>query len=448
MKQIAFFIFAIFLLLNVGHAQDIWTLEQCIDHGIQHNLNLKIQQNLNEKATYNRQQSQLNLLPSINGWGNSSFDFRRSTNQNNEISSGPSYNTSYGISTSIQLFAGFTNINAIAANRFNELAVKESSKQTVNQLIIAISQLFVQLLFQKELLIVIGEQLKITLLEKDRISAHIEAGLLERVALYEIESAVSENQLVLSRTESEFKLVKMKLIHLLELPENTNFEVAPGKMGVTFPVESQLTLEVIYQFACQNYPSIREKEFQLGYFRKLLSIAKGNLAPSLSLSGGYSSSFFSTDTLANGQQTPIGAQFENYLNPSVGLSLSIPIFNARSRYLNVKRSRIDLENALFTLENQKKLIRREIEEAMLRLESLRIEYQYTQSHLVFTEKSFESYRDKFHLGLIQTTDFMSAQNQLSQAKTNLLLAKYSWIVQEQTLQLYKGLSYQIINCKL
>jgi outer membrane protein len=446
MKQIVFFIIAVFLY-NTGRTQGPWTLEQCIEHAIQHNLDLKIQQNFNEKARYNREQSQLNLLPSLNGWGNSSFDFRRSTNQNNEISSGPSYNTSYGISSSIKLFAGFTNLNAIAANRFNELAVEESSKQTVNQLIIAINQLFVQLLYQEELLSVVQEQLKIALLEKDRVIAHIEAGLLERVSLYEIESAVSENQLLLSRTESELKLIKLKLLHLLELPENTNFEVAPGLMGATLPIENQQTSEDIYQLACQNYPSIREKEFQLSSFRKWLSISKGNLAPSLSLSAGYSSSFFSTDTLANGQQTPIGAQFENYLNPSVGLSLSIPIFNARSRYLNVKRSRIDLENAMFALENQKKLIRREIEEAILRLESFRIEYLSTQSHLAFTEKSFETYRDKFRVGLIQTTDFMNAQNQLTQAKTNLLLAKYSWIVQEQTLQLYKGLSKPIINSK-
>jgi len=447
MKLLIFFTAVFVFFLNTSQAQEPWTLDQCIEHALRHNLELKIQQNLNEKASYNRQQSQLNLLPTLNGWGNSSFDFRRSTNQNNEISSGPSYNTSYGISSSIKLFAGFTNINAIAANRFNELAVEESSKQAVNQLIIAINQLFVQLLYQKELLTVVQEQLKIALLEKDRVSAHIEAGLLEQVALYEIESAVSENQLLLSRSESDFKLAKLKLLHLLELPENTNFEVAPGLMGATLPIECKQTSEDIYQLACQNYPSIREKEFQLAYSRKLLSIAKGNLAPSLSLSGGYSSSFFSTDTLSNGEQTPVGTQFRNYLNPSVGLSLSIPVFNARSRYLNVKRSRLDLENALFSFENQKKLIRREIEEAILRLESSRIEYLYAQAHLSFTEKSFETYRDKFHLGLIQTTDFMSAQNQLSQAKTNLLLAKYSWIIQEQTLQFYKGPSKQIINYK-
>ena len=438
MKHIGLIIAVFVIFLKTGHAQETWTLERCIEHALQQNIDLKIQQNLNEKAAYNRQQSQWELLPSVNGWGSSSFDFRRSTNQNNQITSGTTYNMSYGISASMNLFSGFTAMNSIAASRFNELAVRESSKIAENTLITSVTELFSQVLFQKNLVDIAREQLEISQYEARRIAATIAAGQLEPVAQHEIDASVSGNQLQLKRAESELQLLKLKLAQLIELPENTNFNLESESFETAQPTTYPSEISEVYLKASAHYPSILEREYQLDYYRKALHIAKGNMAPSLSLSGGYGSNFFSTDTLTNGKQTPARQQFNNYLNPSVGLSLSIPIFNGRSRNFQVKRSRIDFENAAFTLESEKKKIRREIEEALLRLENLKLEYESASDHLHFVEKSFETYREKFRLGLISTTDFMTAQNQLAVAKSDQTLAKYSWIVQRETIKLYEG----------
>lgn len=438
MKHIGLIIAVFVIFLKTGHAQETWTLERCIEHALQQNIDLKIQQNLNEKAAYNRQQSQWELLPSVNGWGSSSFDFRRSTNQNNQITSGTTYNMSYGISASMNLFSGFTAMNSIAASRFNELAVRESSKMAENTLITSVTELFSQVLFQKNIVDIAREQLEISQYEARRIAATIAAGQLEPVAQHEIDASVSGNQLQLKRAESELQLLKLKLAQLIELPENTNFNLESESFETAQPTTYPSEISEVYLKASAHYPSILEREYQLDYYRKALHIAKGNMAPNLSLNGSYGSNFFSTDTLANGKQTPARQQFNNYLNPSVGLSLSIPIFNGRSRNFQVKRSRIDFENAAFTLESEKKKIRREIEEALLRLENLKLEYESASDHLHFVEKSFETYREKFRLGLISTTDFMTAQNQLAVAKSDQTLAKYSWIVQRETIKLYEG----------
>lgn len=438
MKQIIFIIVFLVCFLKAGQAQEAWTLEQCIDHALQQNIDLKIQKNLNEKAAYNRQQSQWGLLPSVNGWGNSNFDFRRSTNQNNQITSGTTYNMNYGISASLNLFSGFTAMNSIAASRFNELAVNESSKMAENTIITAVTELYSQVLFQKNLVDIAHEQLEISQYEARRIAATIATGQLEPVAQHEIDANVSGKQLQLKRAENELQLLKLKLAQLIELPESTNFNLESGSFETAYPVTYPLGTSEVYLKASTHYPSILEREYQLNYYKKALHIAKGSMAPSLSLNGSYSSNFFSTDTLANGKQTPVNEQFNNYLNPSVGLSLSVPIFNGRSKNFQVKRNRIDIENATFTLENEKKIIRREIEEALLRLENLKLEYEYATDHLRFVEKSFETYREKYRLGLISTTDFMSAQNQLADAKSDQTRAKYSWIVQKETIKLYEG----------
>lgn len=437
MKHASIFFLILLLPLYSGAQQtDVWTLERCIAHALEKNINLKIQRNIGKKAGYDLKQSEWELAPSINGSVNSNFDYRRSTNQNNEISSGTTYNMSYGLSSSFNLFAGFTSLNTIAANRFNELACGEATKLAINTLIIAIIEQFTLVIYQKALVEVAKEQLEVSLKELERIAATIDAGQMESVAQNEINATVSGNRLLLGRAENDYRLIHLKLAQLIEIPGGTNFEVSASGLENLLPTETGLSVDSVYAAACRNYPSVLQREFELDYYRKLLQVSRGRLAPSLSFIGGYGSGFYSTDTLSNGKQTPIGSQFNNYLNPSVGLSLSIPVLNGRSRDFQVKKSRIDVENALFNLENQKKQIRQEIEQAILRLEAFNLEYRNATDNLVFAGKSFESYREKYRLGMINTTDFMNAQNQLLLAKSNLLQAHYSWIVQKKTIELY------------
>jgi outer membrane protein len=444
MKYIPINLLFILVPTIIGAQQaDEWTLERCITHALEQNIVLKIQQNIEQKANYERQQSQWDLVPSLNAWGNSGLDFRRSTNQNNQIASGTAYNMNYGISSSLILFAGFTRLNNISANQFNELACSESTKLATNNLKLMVIDLFAQVLFQKALVEVTREQLNVSLMESKRIEATIETGQLEPVAQTEINATVSGNKLELSRSENQYRLLRLKLAQLIEIPVNSNFEFTSSEFDLIIPVEMKLTTDSVYSSACRSYPAIQQKEYELEYYSKLLKISKGNLAPSLSLNGGYRSGFYSTDTLSDGRQTPVGYQFSNYLNPSLGLSLNIPILNGRNRDFQVRKSRINFENAIFNLENQKKQIRREIEEAILRLKALNQEYKSATDNLVFVEKSFETYREKYRLGLINTTDFMNAQNQLSQARSNLLVTRYSWIVQEKTVELYMGTKQSI-----
>jgi outer membrane protein len=441
MKYIGLITAVFVFFFKTGHAQESWTLERCIDHAMKHNIDLKIQQNHEQKDIYSRQQAQWELAPSINGWGNSSIDFRRSTNQNNEIASGSSYNMNYGISSSFTLFSGFTKLNTISALRFNELAGKEAGIHASNMLTISITELYTQALYQKALVKVINEQLYISRLEAERITANVEAGLLEAVARLEIDAIVSEHELQLKKAQNELLLMKLKLAHLIEIPEKSDFNISSDKIDTLKPEENQQTVNEIYTTACQHYPAILQKEYEMAYYKKMLDISKGNASPSLTINGGYSSAFFSTDTLQNGIQTPFNTQFENYMNPSVGLSLSVPIFNGRQNDYNIKKRKIDLENALFTLENEKKTIQREIEEAILRLEALRLEYQYARNNLISSEKSFDAYRERYQLGLVTSTEFMEAQNKLAYAKSEQIRAKYSWVVQKYTLELYKGRVY-------
>ena len=435
--SIVFFFICIY---TMSSAQDTirWNLNECVAHAMNENINLKIQQNQEKKAMYTRQQSQWELAPSLNGSGSSSLNFRRSTNQNNEISSGTSYNISYGVGSSVNLFSGLSKINTIKANKYNELACKEGTKYYANELYIQIIDLFSSVLYYKSMWLVALERLEISKKEKERIEALINAGQMESVALYEINATVSGNLLEADRLKNSINLELLKLAQLIELPDDVYFDIISDEFEILEPQQKTYSLTSVYSMACTMLPQIKKKEYELDYTRKILRINQGHMAPSLNLNGGYGSGFYSTDTLSNGQRSSISNQFSKYLNPSLSLSLGIPIFDNLNRNFQVKKSKLDLENSMYNLENEKKIIRREIQEGIQRLEAYFLEYQNASDNLKYVLKSFETYREKFHLGLINTTDFITAQNQLSQAKVNVASAKYNWIVQEKLIELYMG----------
>jgi outer membrane protein len=296
--------------------------------------------------------------------------------------------------------------------------------------------MYSKVLYQKSLLEIAREQLTISMHESERIAATIETGQLESVAQYEIDAAVSNNRLELSRAENEYRLLKLRLAQTIEHPDVEQFEISDAGFESTTPSNNQYRIDSLYQVTSLIYPAVQQRELEMAYYRKILQVSKGTYAPTLSLNGGYTSGYYSTDTLASGKTKSFSTQFDNYRNPYLGMSLNIPLFTGRQRDFQTKKSRIDVENALFALDNQKKLLRRELEEAVFQLEAFYLEFTAASQNLEFVEKSFETYREKYRLGLINTTDFMTAQNQYAQAQANVIRARYSWQVQQRTLNIY------------
>lgn len=429
---------SLFSLSSFSQEEDKWNLSDCVQWGIDHSLSLQLNQNNLKKESISLDQSKWQLAPSVNGWGNGGMDFRRATDQNNQISSGSSYTISYGLSASLTLFNGFTALNQISAMKFNLLAWNKKIEQEENLLYLNILEAFAKTLMYKEQIEIASEQLQLSLKEKEKIDEKVKLGLLSNSSLDEINATVSGNRLAIEKQTNNYKLSLLSLSQLIELPDTVKFELSGDEFNLFVPAEKNYTQEAIYNEACQNLPYLREKEYQLEYYKKTLSIKRGQALPNLSISGGYSSAFYSTDTLSNGNATPANEQFKNYLNPSLSVKLNIPIFNQRSNEFQIKKSKIDIENAIINLEQGKKDIYKEIQSAIQLLNSYYLDYISASDHLVFVKKSYDIYSEKYSMGLINSTDFITAQNQLTESKTNVLVAKYNWILQDKIIKLYRG----------
>lgn len=421
-----------------SQTEHLYTFDECVKIGIKNNIELQQQNNNVKIANYTTQESRWNLAPQIDAYDYSNINLARATDQNNNYNSGKSYYMYYNLSASLALFQGLSRVNIISANKFLELSYKETEKQMENKLYLDIAEAFSQALYTKELIKVAEDELALNIQEDERIRSNIEEGKTEEVAGLESKAKISASKLSLQRLRNTYKLSLVKLTQLINYNESAAFDIDGSPLLQDIPMENTYTVDSIYNIACQNLPEIQSLEYQLKSYKKDLSAAKGKLFPTLSVEGGYSSYYYSTDTLSNGKIMPFESQMKNYLNPYVSLTLNIPIFSGFSKQFNIKRKKLQVTNSELELENKKITIKKEIESTLQELNAYQEEYQSALENLDYMNEYFESNKQRYDLGLINTTTFNEAQNKLSEAKASVLSAHYNWIVKEKMIKVYCG----------
>ncbi|MCG8697988.1 MAG: TolC family protein, partial [Bacteroidales bacterium] len=198
------------------------------------------------------------------------------------------------------------------------------------------------------------------------------------------------------------------------------------------PVMNLYEVEYVYSQALENLPQISRLEYRVEETKKILATRYGNLSPKLSASANYSTTFSSDDSLSFGRQA------NDNMEPTLRLSLSFPIVNGGARRTAIKHSKLDVENSLYDLEQEKQDVRYLISEALQKINAYYIEFEAAKYNLDFTIKSFNSNKERYALGLINSTDFIIAQNQLAQARINYESARLNWIKQDMLIKIYMG----------
>ncbi len=135
---------------------------------------------------------------------------------------------------------------------------------------------------------------------------------------------------------------------------------------------------------------------------------------------------------------PIPARIARQITPSVGLTLSIPIYQRKQVKNNVKQAVIEYENYQYKVVDIQNDLRKAIEQACTDAQTA--ESMYLSSLELFGAEQ-ESYRlaeEMFSTGLINSVDYLTSKNNLSTAENKLTQSKYSVILQNRIINYYMG----------
>jgi len=423
-----------------------WSLEECIQYAIEHNISIKqlvIQKNIDE---VNLNTSQMSRLPDLNASGGQNWSFGRTQIRTGLYENSNQSSTNLSLGSSIPLFTGFRIPNEIARDKLNLETSVRNLEKAKDDLALNVASLFLQVLFNKELLKINQEQLALSQSQIERTRALTDAGKVPLSQLYDIEAQVANDKVSVVQAENDLRLALLDLAQSLELQQNPDFDVVAPSLGdvVTEYTSSAQPPQTVYENAVQVKPAIKARELQVKSAEKTLAIAKSGYYPTLSFTMGIGTNYFYLyNSPVTNPNSSFANQIKNNMAEGIGLSLSVPIFNRFSVRNQVRNAQFNIENQQLALEDAKKTLYKEIETAYLNAVSAREKYIAAQQAIKSTSESFNYAKERYEIGKSSVFEFNDARTRWMRSQSEEIQAKYDFIFRTKILDFYNGIPIKL-----
>lgn len=477
MKLSKLFLLLCFLGANAVFAQEKWDLAKCVQYAQDNNLQVRLS-NLNiETNKNNLETSKQSRYPNLNGQITNNYNFGLFfdpfTNQatNDRIRS-----NNFGISSSVTVFNGFKIQNTIKQNQLNLEASKLNVDQQKNDISLSIANAYLQILFNKELVANAERQLENTKNQYDLTKKQVDAGVLPKTNLFDLESQIATNELQIVNQENNLALSYLQLEQFMQLPNDDKFEIVVPEIPEPSENLTLESVEEIYNTALGNQPNIRSGQLNIEAAELQKKIAKADYYPSISLGGNISTRYATSQTRSllgfeqgefvrnqeigffnndQGGQTLVYTpvydrgnpiiekisvmdQLSDGLNKSFGFTLSIPIYNRNQINSGMESARIFSERSKLNLEVTKNTLRQNIESAYLNVIAAQKSYESTKKQVAALEEQLRVTKQQVLYGAGNSTDANIAENNYFNAQSDLLRAKYDFFFRLKILDFYMG----------
>lgn len=458
------------LFLTFGStAQEIWTLEKCIEHALTNNIQVKQQMLQIDLSRTSLQQSRLNLLPSLNAGAQHGYNYGKTVDRyTNAFASKTVQSDNFYLGSQFTLWDGFQKINQVKQSKTELEAARYDNDKFMDDISLAIATGYLQILFYKEMLRTAENQLGATRQQADRLRKLVDAGALAQGDLYNIQAQLAAEQTTVVDAQNNLDIAYLTLAQMLDLPSTEGFEIEFPDLELGLNPSLVANADQVYEFALGNQPVIKSAELRVKSSEYGLALARGSFSPTLSMSAslatGYSGAAQMLDdtlrktvpigfTMVNGmpaelvyssylystyKDKPFGDQIKDNINRSLNFNLSIPIFNGWATRSAVSRARINLENSRYTLDLQKLQLRKTIQQAYADAKGALNKYQSALTGVEAARESFRYAEQKFTVGMLNSVDYNNSKKDFEKAESQLLQSKYDFIFKSTVLDFYMG----------
>jgi outer membrane protein len=416
-----------------------YTLRQCIEYAIEHNVGVRQSDNAVKQNAVSVSTAKWARLPNLNAsmshdwsWGRGIINLVDSVSKSEYqvYRNTYTYGGNVGVSTNVPLFTGFQIPNQYALAKLNFQAAVADLEKAKQDLAIQVASSYLQVLLTQDLQQVAAQQLALSQEQATRIARLEELGKASSAEVADANARVAQDEMAKTQADNNFQLALLDLSQLLELKDPRYLSVR--QTDTLFILEPLTPPDEIYQYALVAKPELQAARYRLEGSEKNIRIAQSGYYPQLSFDASWSTGY-SSDIRDNFAQ-----QLKDRQNKRIGLSLSIPIFNRFATRNRVRTARLQRQNYALELDNVKKTLYKEIQQAWYN--ALAAESKYTSSTAAEEASaiSFKLMTEKFENGQANAVEFNEAKQNLVKAQSDELQAKYEYLFRTKILDFYKG----------
>ncbi|MRI02465.1 TolC family protein [Kriegella sp. EG-1] len=442
---------AILLVFSVGaiFAQEKkWTLEECIQYAEENNITIA-QYELDLESVYLDESDAFgNFLPDANAQLSSSANTGLSFDPtNNQPVTTTILTANGGVTSTLSIFNGLRNINRLRRAKMNSLANQYRLDDLKDDIRLAVANAYLNIISNKEVLITQKAQYAVTEQDLKRSAELVEAGVVPRGDLLEIEATAAGLQQQIVNTENLVLISRINLAQLLQITDYENFDVANVEIEVPPSEVLNKTPKEIYATALSFRNDIKFSESGVSLAEQDLKISKGALLPTLGAFFNYNTRYSDQENFNNitGLLERDSFKDQLWLNDGIsyGVQLNVPIFNRFVNKNNIKRSEINVRKAQLQLEQDKLDLETNINQAYVDVKSFAKAYEAAQKTLDATRLAYNYSKEKFDVGLMNAFDFSQAQSRVDNAEADVVRTKYDYIFRLKVLEFYFGIPITI-----
>jgi len=459
-----------FLIVLAAPAQEKWNLLKCVQYAKANNISVK-QADLQTRfsdVTYN--QSKSAQYPSLNFQNSTGYRFGRSENpatgvleDNNFLSS------SFSLQSGVTLFNWFVKRNTIESNKLANEADKAQVLKVQDDIAINVAVAYLQILLAREQANLTRVQIGTTTEQLNNTRKRVDAGVLPELNAAELEAQLSRDSSNLITAEASVQTFILQMKALLNLDAGAAFDIESPTIDKIF-IENLADLqpETVYALALQNLPQNKVIDLRLMSAKKDVDVAKGQMYPSITAFGGIGTSYvnvkrpvvgpgpdkptdayvtigpttfnvFAPSFVQTGERlTPFGDQLNTNLSESIGIGLSIPIFNGKSARANWERTKLQVRQWELTKELDNQTLKQNIYRAYNEATSSMQLYNADKKSVQTSGRSYEYAQKRYDLNLLSTFELLNSQNNYLRAQIQALYSQYDYIFKMKLLEFYKG----------
>lgn len=427
-------------LLPVAAMAQTWSLQQCLDYATEHNITIQKNRLSEQDALEQLKQRKAALFPTLSFSMSQSLGYRpfqeatvivqngMATSTNNKLTE----NGSYGLNANWTIWDGGINRKNIQAQKVQTEISEVQTDQSLKTIQEKIAHLYVQILYTIEAQRV-NEQLAATAKKQlERGQERLKVGDLAKADVAQLESQYATAQYDVVNAESQVAGYKRQLKELLQLDITQPFDVSADEMDdsrALAPIPSKME---VFEQALLSRPEIRAAELQQDAADVQLNIAKRGYYPTISMNAGIGDSHYSAS------DDNLGRQLKLNLNGSIGLGVSVPIFDQRRNRTAVNRAKIAKTSAALDLQDKRTTLGSTIENLWLEATTSQQRFISADAALKSMETNYELINEQFKEGLKNIVDLLQARDNLLKAEQNKLQSKYTTILNTQLLKFYQG----------
>lgn len=424
-----------------AQADNNWTLQNCIDHALQHNIQIQKSRLSEQTSQQTTAESKAALLPSLSASLSEAVAYRPFQQQggnfvNGSVASSTSNKTiangNYGVNASWTLWNGNQNRNTIKSNQLSEQIASLQTQQTANTIQEQIAQLYVQILYTQE-----AVKTNQKLLENDeqllqRGQELLRNGKATQADVAQLQAQVDNGKYDVVNSRTQIASYKMQLRQLLQLSDTVDFNIQTPEGLDTQLIYSIPSINQVYQAALQSRPEIKSSQLAIEQSNLDLKIAQGAYSPTISLTAGL------TDSHMTGTDQTIGNQLRDNFDGQIGVNISIPIFDNRKRKTTLEKAKINQLNSQLDLQDNQLNLRNTIESYWLEATNNKQKYEASKSQVKSQRTSYELVSEQFKQGKQNIAQLLESRTSLLSAEQTMLQSQYTTLLNVTLLKFYQN----------